>query len=70
MSIVSRIWTEAVMDSGIVSRSSSVPCQGCQNVGNATIDPHPCPYAQDIHNDDTVTCNCCDECMYQCAMDI
>jgi hypothetical protein len=30
---------------------------------------HTCPYATEINEDDR-KCNCCDECAYQCAMDI
>ena len=29
-----------------------------------------CPYANDIHNDDTQRCKCCGECSHECAMDI
>lgn len=30
-----------------------------------------CPYASEIdHVDDQEYCNCCDDCHYQCAMDI
>jgi hypothetical protein len=29
-----------------------------------------CPYANDIHNDDTQRCKCCGDCSHQCAMDI
>lgn len=31
--------------------------------------PGPCPYADEINNDQT-PCNCCDSCRYECAMDI
>lgn len=38
--------------------------------GEPAIDPHPCPYAEDVNNDSEMHCVCCDECRYQCAMDI
>lgn len=34
------------------------------------IEPHTCPYSEEINGDSTTLCNCCDECSYQCAMDI
>lgn len=40
----------------------------CQN--EATKEMHPCPYAQEIFDDDEDVCNCCDNCTYECAMDI
>lgn len=32
-------------------------------------EPHACPYAEDVHNDDT-PCTCCDDCMQECCDDI
>ena len=29
----------------------------------------PCPFASEIHGDES-ECDCCDDCRYQCAMDI
>lgn len=29
--------------------------------------PHPCPYAQDIHDDCDSLCGCCEDCEQQCA---
>lgn len=31
---------------------------------------HTCPYASEIHEDDTTLCECCEMCSYECAMDI
>lgn len=31
---------------------------------------HTCPFSSEINGDDTTLCNCCEECTYQCAMDI
>jgi hypothetical protein len=39
---------------------------GCHHPG-ATI--APCPYDEDIHNDDS-PCHCCTECRLECAMEI
>lgn len=44
------------------------PCQRCG--GNGTEELHSCPYACDINDDDTPCCNCCEDCRYECAMDI
>lgn len=30
---------------------------------------HVCPYACEINNDESL-CDCCEECSYQCAMDV
>lgn len=35
------------------------------------LDLHACPFAEDIHGDDSEdACSCCEYCTYQCAMDI
>jgi hypothetical protein len=31
---------------------------------------HSFPYACDINDDCSESCNCCDECTHECAMDI
>jgi len=42
----------------------------CQRCGNDPAENlHPCPFKQEIHDDDEL-CNCCDDCMHECAMDI
>ena len=33
-------------------------------------DMHPCPYAQDIEDDNESLCNCCNSCTEDCALDI
>ena len=44
-------------------------CQGgCGKPGED--EDHTCPYNEDVNNDSASTCNCCDDCAYQCAMDI
>ena len=42
-------------------------CGRCKT--EQAIPDHTCPYAQEIHNDDKL-CNCCDDCQYNCAMEI
>lgn len=46
----------------------SKKCPRCDK--NLATDPHPCPFAQDVHNDSESECICCDECTHECAMDI
>jgi len=36
---------------------------------NPATEPHLCPFASDVHEDDT-PCTCCVECEEACAMDI
>lgn len=31
---------------------------------------HTCPFAEDVADDFETLCNCCDDCTYECAMDI
>ena len=38
--------------------------------GDPSIEEHTCPFSEEIHGDSETMCNCCDECTYQCAMDI
>ena len=35
----------------------------------ASDESHPCPYAQEINDDDS-ECNCCEDCESECADDI
>jgi len=43
----------------------------CQHCGAKVPEGlHPCPYAEEIHCDDTPCCNCCDACAHECAMEI
>jgi hypothetical protein len=41
----------------------------CLHCGGEPNEAHECPYRVEIHNNDE-TCNCCDDCTRQCAMDI
>lgn len=43
-------------------------CDGCgQRPGT---DMHTCPFAEDIHDDHNEICNCCSDCVHNCADDI
>lgn len=33
-------------------------------------DLRSCPYQADVNDNPTPWCNCCDDCAYECAMDI
>ena len=37
---------------------------------SAATEPHPCPYKQEIGNDSTSLCTCCELCQSECADDI
>jgi len=49
---------------GCVMRDES-NCKECKKNTKS----HPCPFAQEINNDDT-ECNCCEDCTDECSMDI
>ena len=43
----------------------------CETCGkSASLDPHPCPFNEDVHNDSVTLCNCCENCQYECSQDI
>ncbi len=37
---------------------------------NPAPEPHPCPFREEIHDDSTSLCECCDACRQECAWDI
>jgi len=43
-------------------------CPKCKR--NEKESPHTCPYQVDVNNDREFTCNCCNKCEHECAMDI
>lgn len=47
------------------------PHSGCgkNGCGTEVIEPHLCPFGSEIHGRSD-TCRCCDDCAYECAMDI
>lgn len=49
------------------SAMASLLNEGCENDVN---EPHPCPFREEIWDDDEFACRCCDDCTHECAMDI
>jgi hypothetical protein len=47
---------------------NSEMCGGCEK--RPALPTHPCPYRYELSAEESDHCNCCDDCMYQCAMDI
>lgn len=44
-------------------------CEECKQ--NPVESLHGCPYQEEVNNStDTKYCNCCDDCMQECAMDV
>lgn len=43
-------------------------CESCQK--NPRQDEHTCPLAEEINDDSESMCNCCDECILNCALEI
>ena len=41
----------------------------CNHEGR-TKEMHSCPFTEEIDNDDEPCCNCCENCEYECMMDI
>lgn len=33
-------------------------------------EPHTCPFSEEIYDNHETLCDCCEECTYQCIMDI
>lgn len=59
------------------ARKLQLQCKGVGHWSNsdsgrsrAAQAPHVCPYREEIHEDSTTLCNCCESCTYECAMDI
>lgn len=42
----------------------------CRCGGEPNPCPVSCPYSDEINNDQTPPCNCCDSCRHECFMDI
>lgn len=44
----------------------------CQNHGCscAALPPHVCPFKDEINDDTETLCTCCEDCQYECRMDI
>lgn len=42
----------------------------CKCGKNPAQPDHPCPYQQEINDENRDVCVCCNDCMHECAMDI
>ena len=51
-----------------VAVAASEPFKVCCHT--TTEEPHGCPFAVYVHNDDVFRCRCCDDCTHDCADDI
>ncbi len=38
--------------------------------GNTSEELHPCPYKQEMCEDENTLCNCCKDCQHECCMDV
>ena len=54
-------------EKALVNLVKQIPNCKCGELGEEN---HPCPFAQDIHDDSETLCNCCENCNYECCMDI
>lgn len=45
-----------------------VSCHKCGNPTSPGL--HSCPYACEINDDHSESCNCCENCTHECAMDV
>lgn len=43
-------------------------CVKCNS--NQAKELHECPFEKEIHGNDKTECNCCDDCTYDCYMEI
>ncbi len=44
-------------------------CGHCKKAGG-TKELHSCPFQEEIHDNYLESCNCCEECVHECLMDI
>ena len=42
----------------------------CGSCGGPGLEPHTCPFAEEIRDDHETKCNCCAACSHECAMDV
>ena len=43
-------------------------CPSCNK--NPAAEMHPCPYLEEIYDNHEDVCTCCDDCSYECFMDV
>jgi len=60
---------QALADADAVADQDHSACQQCGG-DEGTADLHACAYDEDIANDQTPRCNCCQECEDRCADDV
>ena len=41
-----------------------------QSCEHEVLEPHTCPFREDVNGDYTTLCTCCEKCQHECAMDI
>lgn len=47
-----------------------ITCKHSTQPQVASPEPHTCPYAEEIHDDTTTKCSCCEGCTRDCAQEI
>lgn len=52
-----------------IIENTGVPCQRCQSL-QGTWELHSCPFAEEINDNYSESCNCCPDCEHECCMDI
>ena len=57
-------WVHGSKDKDVDRRERFCSC------GNERQEPHPCPFALELYDDDTNYCTCCSKCTNECAMDV
>jgi hypothetical protein len=50
----------------IEEQKFDTPC----NCEGRTEEMHPCPFQEEIWDQHEDSCNCCDDCSYECMLDI
>ena len=61
--------TEVAIYKCMAQNRESDICESCRK-NEGTDKLHSCPFAEEIWDNHSADCNCCDDCSYQCAMDI
>lgn len=52
---------------GVMIDAFTGDLERCQN---EALEPHPCPFREEIYEDSKTLCRCCEECMNECCDDI
>ena len=59
---------EILLADGALTCGEAKGYGACSNL--KTMEPHTCPFAEEITGDNDTLCHCCDDCQYECAQDI